>query len=205
MEEFSCARFKTDHFEPTTDIPDWFDLNNYRATNKLTHKQWRHQFESRFCFLYQVTAEAEINSLDYGILEEVRIKGTPKSIHTAHDYTELVNSGRTFYSEIKNYAIRPLSILNIAFDGKGLFEPLTKNKIKVPDEYIDNHFDMPFDIYRKDHEDDPNRETLAYLVIDLKLPISDIVTEVKKFIPEYRKLLGINPNPMVPSDKQLGS
>ena len=204
MEEFSAVRFKTNHFEQTTDIPDWFDLNNYTASNTLTNKQWRHQLTCRFLLLYQVTEKDDFDSDVYDTLKEIRLKGIPNSIDIIHDDTEIANSDRAPYSEIKHYAIRPLTLGHIAFNGRDLWGPLLKDKLKVPDEYLDDPWVMPFDIYRKDHDDDPGDATLAYLVIDLKLPLSDIVTEVKKFIPDYRKLLGVNPNSMVPSDSTIG-
>ena len=197
-------------FKLTTEIPEWFNLGNYKDVNKLTAQQWRKHLECRFCLIALVITESRNNesySMEFDLLDNIRATGMPSSIYDLYDYSEYsaFDSGRDhYYSEIKNYAVRPLTMIEVACSGDDLVEPLMKDKIKVPDIYSKDPLRMPFDIYRKKCEDDPNQETFAYLTIDLKLPISDIVSELKKFIPEYRKRLGIVPITIIPSESTIG-
>ena len=197
-------------FKFTTEIPEWFDLGNYKDVNKLTAQQWRKHLECRFCLINLVTTDSRKNescSIDFDLLDNIRATGMPNSIYDLYDYSTsraFDNSRAHYFPEIKNYAVRPLTMIEIACAGEDLLEPLMEGKIKVPDIYSNDMLSMPFDIYMNKHSDDRNRDTFAYLAIDLMLPISDIVSELKKFIPEYRKLLDIIPITLIPSESTIG-
>jgi hypothetical protein len=204
MSDYKSEGFNTAKFETTTDIPDWFNLNKYVNSGNLTNKQWRQQLECRFCLLHNLAAVAPDQAEIFEPLNETRLFGIPDSVYKDYDYTDTINKEVSTYSEIKHYAIRPLRMIEIACDGEGLLGPLMKGELQIPDAYSEDSLSMPFDIYRKGTEDDSSKITLAYLAVDLRLPISDLIHEFKNFVPEYRRKLGIEHNPLIPSDSTIG-
>ena len=184
--------------------PEWFSIKNYDKCKSLNRREWAEQLDYRLALLediegsfedylstfYGYSREDILNNIyEFGIINLAPIPPKTPSPALSQREKEL--------KRLESVAIRPISTQTMCIMGghvKDVFQNNTSspNKEKT-DNFLKLYNQSNFDEFRRIHEQYDEEAPLetAFLSIDLSLPNSEILKQMKLFLPAYRKAFDI--------------
>ncbi len=192
-------------------IPTWFKLSNYSSAKDLTNQQWANQLMYRATLIFIIEGYISYPSKKMELLLCIRSSGNQMTaldlvnkiqeegivIDADLMYRTVEDYDHGQYLSFENPIIRPTSVEDIINSGgllkktmlsktvleENLSEPYDKIRLlnEVEHQHINDHFHLTI------------LNTITCLQFDLCVPDSQIIAELIKFLPLYRKYLGISP------------
>lgn len=192
-------------------IPSWFNVENYQNCSGLSLSDWYRQLYYRFDALLNLEFD---NSLEASadVIREIRRIGLPDTAwHERHspppeetflsDEAKQTRRKYNHYRDLKFGPVSPLSHQWMAVAGGVTSEHFMELLKEENNERVGSIMcGEPWDIFAQEKE---KLEARAHVVLDMTQPDTEIIEQFKKFLPEYRKFLGLEPVKKKPTDATL--
>jgi hypothetical protein len=197
-------------------VPTWFNIKNYDKCDNFSKKEWADQLDYRLALFEEINENLDGYVLScYGYsLESILNNIHEFGIINLEPFNPLFSSRSLSkrakgFRRIESSAIKPISTSTMSIMGSHVKTVFKNNTSLKSNESIDDFLELfnqsPFDEFRRIHEQEQEESTLetAFLSIDLSIPNSEILKQMKTFLPAYRKALGIDVSTKLASSENI--